>query len=73
MPVDPTDPETFPNEAADSGVPEIDIEAPEADAAEQHFDMEPREEALPSPGLETDPADAAEQALIVDLSEDDYR
>lgn len=73
MAVDPTDPETFRNEAAASGFSEFDIETPEADAAEQHFEVEPPEEVAPNLGLETDPADAAEQALIVDSSEDDYR
>ncbi|MEU5048353.1 hypothetical protein [Streptomyces sp. NPDC021096] len=72
MPVDPTDPETFEEEA---DVTEIDVEAPEADAAEQHADIAPHRD---DPMSETHPdesneADRAEQARVVELDEDDYR
>ncbi len=52
---------------------EFDIEAPEADAVEQHRSVrtvEERRERLP---FDVDPADAAEQARVVELDEDDYR
>ncbi|MCK2213012.1 hypothetical protein MF672_004260 [Actinomadura sp. ATCC 31491] len=53
---------------------ELSIEAPEADAAEQHREVRhgasvPRRE-LP---LDVDPADAAEQDRVVDLDDDEYR
>ncbi|MBB4918040.1 hypothetical protein ACFY19_33710 [Streptosporangium saharense] len=54
---------------------EIDIEAPEADAAEQHRPV--REEN--DPGFpdhipqDADTGDATEQSRPVDLDEDDYR
>ncbi|MER5180401.1 hypothetical protein ABT009_18850 [Streptomyces sp. NPDC002896] len=73
MTVDPTDPETF--EDAAEPVPEIDVEAPEADAAEQHADLAPnRDDSL----QDSDPdkaneADRVEQARVVALDEDDYR
>ncbi|MEV0259369.1 hypothetical protein AB0H82_34590 [Streptomyces sp. NPDC050732] len=72
MSVDPSDPETF--ETEDS-TPEPDVEAPEADAAEQQTDLAPtRDDSLtevdPNAGNE---ADLAEQARVVTLDEDDYR
>jgi hypothetical protein len=73
MPVDPTDPETF---EEDLDQPEeFDVEAPEADAAEQHADVvEQRDARLEGRTLESaNPADAAEQARVVELNEDDYR
>ncbi|SDM15245.1 hypothetical protein SAMN05421874_14119 [Nonomuraea maritima] len=53
---------------------ELSIEAPEADAAEQHREMlqtvgRLRRE-LP---FDADPADAADQDRVVDLDDDDYR
>ena len=56
-------------------VPPTDVEAPEADAAEQRVDVRrgaggAAVDALP---LETDPADLAEQGRVVELDEDDYR
>lgn len=51
-----------------------DIEAPEADAVEQHTDLLRRRD-LPVTDRteEADAADAAEQARVVELDEDDYR
>jgi hypothetical protein len=56
-----------------------DLEAPEADAAEQRFELlQHRDEPIiRRPGEreaeEADPADAAEQRRVVHLDEDDYR
>ncbi|MFD9324122.1 hypothetical protein ACFWDQ_41945 [Streptomyces sp. NPDC060053] len=72
MAVDPTDPETF-EEDDDFG--ELDVEAPENDAAEQYKDVSPeRDDSLE----DVDPtraneADLVEQARVVSLDEDDYR
>ncbi|MEU6805754.1 hypothetical protein [Streptomyces neyagawaensis] len=74
MAVDPTDPETF-AETEDDSVEIDDVEAPEADAAEQHTYVTPdRDDPLTDldPGV-ANPADLAEQARVVDLDEDDYR
>ncbi|NUW35210.1 hypothetical protein HTZ77_27815 [Nonomuraea sp. SMC257] len=53
---------------------EMSIEAPEADALDQHRpareDTGGRRPSLP---LEADPADAADQDRVVDLDDDDYR
>ncbi|WP_030662279.1 hypothetical protein [Streptomyces rimosus] len=72
MPVDPTDPDTFEDEADTT---EFDVEAPEADAAEQHADVgRPQDDPLTGidPSVANE-ADVAEQARVVDLDEDDYR
>ncbi|MFG2893744.1 hypothetical protein [Streptomyces sp. NPDC048248] len=75
MPVDPTDPEAFEDEDDVNDATEIDVEAPENDAVEQHADLEPQwDEAL----ADADPAsaneaDLAEQARVVELNEDEYR
>ncbi|MEV4992210.1 hypothetical protein ACFVTT_04925 [Streptomyces niveus] len=84
MSADPSDPDIFPNDSdkeerraeADSGeLEELDEETPEADAAEQHTDVQPSDDDPPAPidTAEADEADAAEQARIVSLDEDDYR
>ncbi|MEV8285111.1 MULTISPECIES: hypothetical protein [Streptomyces] len=84
MSADPSDPDIFPNDSdkeerraeADSGeLGELDEETPEADAAEQHTDVQPSDDDPPAPidTAEADEADAAEQARIVSLDEDDYR
>ncbi|WP_407550058.1 hypothetical protein QOM21_13045 [Streptomyces sp. Pv4-95] len=75
MPVDPTDPEAFEGEDDVNDATEIDVEAPENDAVEQHADVEAQwDEAL----SDADPAsaneaDLAEQARVVELNEDEYR
>ncbi|MCX4905624.1 hypothetical protein [Streptomyces sp. NBC_00878] len=71
MTVDPTDPETI----EDSDDTEFDVEAPEADAAEQRADLASHRDVPPT---DADPAsaneaDLAEQARVVELDEDDYR
>ncbi|MFG2192997.1 hypothetical protein [Streptomyces sp. NPDC048639] len=73
MSVDPTDPETFEDDLEQPE--EIDVEAPEADAVEQHAELvEGRDAPLDDLTLESaDPADAAEQARVVEQNEDDYR
>ncbi|WP_328357380.1 hypothetical protein OG828_17935 [Streptomyces sp. NBC_00457] len=73
MAVDPTDPDTF--EEIEESDEEIDVEAPEGDAAEQQADVAPdRDDSL----NDVDPdgaseADLLEQARVVSLDEDDYR
>ncbi|QIY57456.1 hypothetical protein HEP86_26695 [Streptomyces sp. RPA4-5] len=72
MRVDPTDPDTFKDE---SDATEFDVEAPEADAAEQYADVTPHHD---EPPVTVDPdsaneADRAEQARVVELNEDEYR
>jgi hypothetical protein len=53
---------------------ELDIEAPEADAVEQHLDVRQQHDLpITGRGDEADPADAAEQSRVVELDEDDYR
>ena len=74
MAVDPTDPDTFEN-GDEQQSPEVGVEAPEGDAAEQHTDVAPRsDDSLTGmdPGRANE-ADLAEQARIVSLDEDDYR
>ncbi|MCX4764818.1 hypothetical protein OG562_28385 [Streptomyces sp. NBC_01275] len=72
MAVDPSDPDTF---AEDDEPTEIDVEAPENDAAEQLVDLahdrdDPLEGVDPAQANE---ADLVEQARVVSLDEDDYR
>jgi hypothetical protein len=72
MAVDPTDPETFEVENDDA---ELDVEAPENDAAEQLTDLAPDHDD-PLTALDPDSAneaDVIEQARVVSLDEDDYR
>ncbi|QEU91993.1 hypothetical protein [Streptomyces kanamyceticus] len=75
MTVDPSDPETFEAESEATAAAEADVEAPEADSAEQHTDLTPQHDdslrdADPDAANE---ADLAEQARVVSLDEDDYR
>ena len=52
----------------------LDIEAPEADAVEQHTPVRNSENGnAASVPLEPNEADAAEQRRVVELDEDDYR
>ncbi|MFE9439345.1 hypothetical protein ACFYO2_10105 [Streptomyces sp. NPDC006602] len=74
MAIDPTDPETFVDEEAEEAK-EIDVEAPEGDAAEQQADVRPDRDD-PLTGVDPDrasEADLIEQARIVSIDEDDYR
>lgn len=71
MTVDPAEPESFQEELREP----LDPEAPEADAAEQRAELNPRDDD-PLTGVGTGEAadgDAAEQARVVALDEDDYR
>lgn len=72
MAVDPSDPDTF---TADESVALDDVEAPEADAAEQHTNITPeRDDPLTDADRNAaNEADLAEQARVVSLDEDDYR
>jgi hypothetical protein len=64
---------------SDMGLEEPDIEAPDADAAEQHQDVVPEPDAndgaapVENPPLEADEGDAAEQARVVIPDDDEYR
>jgi hypothetical protein len=74
MALDPTDPDVF-EELADDEDTEIDVEAPENDAAEQHADLAPdRDDPLENvdPAVANE-ADLLEQRRVVSLDEDDYR
>jgi len=52
----------------------MDIEAPEADSAEQRATVgEASDEPVRSAPFEVNEADAAEQSRVVELDEDDYR
>ncbi|MFF8608595.1 hypothetical protein ACF06X_21945 [Streptomyces sp. NPDC015346] len=71
MTVDPNEPDTFAEEEAAV----LDEEIPEADAAEQHTEVQQREDEAPT-HLEQESAneaDASEQTRVVALDEDDYR
>ncbi|MFJ5553001.1 hypothetical protein [Streptomyces sp. NPDC093225] len=71
MTVDPAEPDTFQDRFQEA----LDAEAPEADAAEQHTELNPREDEplTADDRVETPEADAVEQARVVSLDEDDYR
>ncbi|MFE8942962.1 hypothetical protein ACWDZ8_37880 [Streptomyces sp. NPDC003233] len=74
MAYDPTEPDTIEDLEADA-VPEIDVEANEVDAAEQHADVKPDRDD-PLTGVDparANEADLVEQARVVSLDEDDYR
>jgi hypothetical protein len=74
MAIDPSDPGTFEDEETREGQ-EIDVEAPENDAAEQLADLgrdrdDPLEDVDPARANE---ADVIEQRRVVSIDEDDYR
>ena len=74
MAIDPSDPGTFEDEETREGQ-EIDVEAPENDAAEQLADLGPDRD---DPLEDVDPAraneaDVIEQRRVVSIDEDDYR
>ncbi len=58
---------------------DMSLEAPDADAAEQHTDALPEDNGaderaeLPEPPLEANEADSAEQARTVTVDDDEYR
>ncbi|MDQ0992920.1 hypothetical protein [Streptomyces sp. V3I7] len=74
MEFDPTDPEEL-AELEESDVTEIDVEAPEGDAAEQLTDVtEERDTPLTDEDADrASEADLIEQTRVVSLDEDDYR
>ncbi|MFL6239577.1 MAG: hypothetical protein ACJ735_08845 [Actinomycetes bacterium] len=58
------------------GPDEVDIEAPEADVAEQRVEAAhdtPRDNPTPEVPLDADPADVSEQEREVGYADDDYR
>ncbi|MGV4987473.1 hypothetical protein ACWC0C_11595 [Streptomyces sp. NPDC001709] len=75
MAYDPTEPDTTEDLETETAA-EVDVEAPEVDAAEQHADIAPDRD---DPLTEVDPdraanvADQVEQTRVVALDEDDYR
>ncbi|MEU2332948.1 hypothetical protein ABZ770_36975 [Streptomyces sp. NPDC006654] len=74
MAYDPTDPDALDDLEAEDA-PEIDVEAPEGDAAEQHTDLAPSQDdplTTVDPGRANE-ADQVEQARVVSHDEDDYR
>ncbi|MBB5936792.1 hypothetical protein [Streptomyces zagrosensis] len=84
MPIEPIDPETFhhdepaaPTEPADGASGERNVEAPEADTAEQRTGIAPDSHSDEQPNdldlTTANPADVAEQYRIVETDEDDYR
>ncbi|MFD4505670.1 hypothetical protein [Streptomyces sp. NPDC058457] len=70
---DPTDPDVLDDLEAEDA-PEIGVEAPEGDAAEQHTDVTPsHDDPLTGDPGRANEADLIEQARVVSLDEDDYR
>lgn len=71
MTVDPAEPDTFQSELHET----LDVEAPEADAAEQNAELNPVEDdpLTPVGQREASDGDTAEQTRVVALDEDDYR
>ncbi|MFF4251628.1 hypothetical protein ACFY1L_10490 [Streptomyces sp. NPDC001663] len=74
MAIDPSDPGTFEDDETGKDR-EIDVEAPENDAAEQYTDLAPDRD---DPLEDVDPAraneaDIVEQHRVVSIDEDDYR
>jgi hypothetical protein len=58
-----------------AGSEELELEAPEADAAQQAAETHPEPEYAPPAevSLDADPADVAEQSAEVGVDDDDYR
>ncbi|AJT64557.1 hypothetical protein [Streptomyces chattanoogensis] len=74
MPADPTEPDTFEDEAND--MTEFDVEAPVNDAAQQHAEVSPQHDdsLVGADRGSANDADLAEQARVVELDdEDEYR
>ncbi|MFC8506171.1 hypothetical protein ACFU3J_31865 [Streptomyces sp. NPDC057411] len=71
MTADPNEPDTF----AEKEDVVLDEETPEADAAEQHTELQQHEDEQPSPLIHegANDADALEQTRVVAVDEDDYR
>ncbi|WP_369391718.1 hypothetical protein AB5J72_31985 [Streptomyces sp. CG1] len=74
MAYDPTEPDAAEDDL-ETDPADIDVEAPEVDAAEQHADLTPERD---DPLTDVDPdranvADLVEQARVVSIDEDDYR
>jgi hypothetical protein len=62
------------HEADDPEDTELDIEAPEADAVEQHIELlQHRDVPITERPLDADPADVADQRKVVELEDEDYR
>ena len=66
------------DETAQDVEDDLDLETPEADAAEQHIELlqqrdEPITQRPSDRDREADPADVAEQRRVVELDEEDYR
>ncbi|AUA11418.1 hypothetical protein [Streptomyces malaysiensis] len=76
MSIDPSDPDTFEDSVENSDETTVyDVEAPEADAVEQHLEVVPRRDERPRADelAEANEADRAEQARVVEENEEDYR
>ncbi|WKX72450.1 hypothetical protein [Streptomyces sp. XD-27] len=72
MTADPNEPDSF---EGDADAAERDMEAPVADAAEQHTELSPHRDD-PMTGTDLDSAteaDRADQARVVEQNEDEYR
>jgi hypothetical protein len=67
----------FDSEAHEDDDPEdteFDLEAPEADAVEQHIELlQHRDVPITERPLDADPADVADQRKVVELEDEDYR
>ncbi len=60
--------------STEEGGPDVGLETPDADAAEQAAVVRPREHVLNRDlPLDADEADAAEQSIVVEHDDDDYR
>ncbi|MCQ8833437.1 hypothetical protein [Streptomyces malaysiensis] len=76
MSIDPSDPDTFEDSVENSDETTVyDVEAPEADAVEQHLEVRHRRDERPRADelAEANEADRAEQARVVEENEEDYR